>query len=57
MVRTLHIGVIARLALVMIIIVGVQKGKQPTSDRPDERKGQLERLRHEHLGDEVSLRK
>ena len=57
MVRTLHIGVIARLALVMIIIVGVQKGKQPTSDRPDERKGQLERLRHEHLGDAVPLRK
>ena len=56
-VRTLQIGVIAMLTLVMIVVVGVQEGKQPSSDRPAERKGQLERLRHEHLGDAVPLRK
>ena len=56
-VRTLLIGVIAMLALVMIVVVGVQEGKQPSSDRPAERKGQLERLRHEHLDDAVPLRK
>ena len=56
-VRTLLIGVIAMLALVMIVVLGVQEGKQPSSDRPAERKGQLERLRHEHLGDAVPLRK
>ena len=56
-VRTLLIGVIAMLTLVMIVVLGVQEGKQPSSDRPAERKGQLERLRHEHLGDAVPLRK
>ena len=56
-VRTLQIGVIAMLALVMIVVLGVQEGKQPSSDRPAEREGQLERLRHEHLGDAVPLRK
>ena len=56
-VRTLQIGVIAMLALVMIVVLGVQEGKQPNSDRPAERKEQLERLRHEHLGDAVPLRK
>ena len=56
-VRTLQIGVMAMLALVMIVVLGVQEGKQPSSDRPAERKGQLERLRHEHLGDAVPLRK
>ena len=55
--RTLQIGVISMLALVMIVVLGVQEGKQPSSDRPAERKGQLERLRHEHLGDAVPLRK
>ena len=56
-VRTLQIGVMAMLALVMVVVVGVQEGKQPSSDRPAERKGQLEHLRHEHLGDAVPLRK
>ena len=56
-VRTLLIGVIAMLALVMIVVVGVQEGKQPSSDRPAESKGQLERLSHEHLGDAVPLLK
>ena len=56
-VRTLLIGVIAMLALVMIVVLGAQEGKQPSSDRPAESKGQLERLRHEHLGDAVPLRK
>ena len=56
-VRTLQIGVIAMLTVVMIVVLGVQEGKQPSSDRPAERKGQLERLRHEHLGDAVPLRK
>jgi len=55
-VRTLLIGVIAMLALVMIVVVGVQEGKQRRSDRPAESKGQLERLRHEHLGEAVPLR-
>ena len=56
MVRTLQIGVIAMLALVMIVVVGVQEGKQRRSDQPAESKGQLERLRHEHLGEAVPLR-
>jgi len=55
-VRTLQIGVLAILALVMVVVVGVQEGKQPNSDRPAESKGQLERLRHEHLDDAVPLR-
>ena len=55
-VRTLQIGVMAMLALVMIVVVGVQEGKQPSSDRPAESKGQLERLRHEHLGEAEPLR-
>ena len=42
--RTLQIGVIVMLALVMIIVAGVKEGKQPSSDRPAESKGQLERL-------------
>lgn len=57
MVRTLQIGVIAMLALVVVVVVGVQEGKQPSSDRPAESKGQLKRLRHEHLDDAVPLRK
>ena len=57
MVRTLQIGVIAILALVVVVVVGVQEGKQPGSERPAESKGQLERLRHEHLDDAVPLRK
>ena len=56
-VRTLQIGVMAMLTLVMIVVLGVQEGKQPSNERPAERKGQLERLRHEHLGDAVPLRK
>ena len=55
--RTLQIGVIAMLALVVVVVVGVQEGKQPSSDRPAESKGQLKRLRHEHLDDAVPLRK
>ena len=55
--RTLQIGVISMLALVMIVVVGVQEGKQRSSDRPAESKGQLERLRHEHLGDAVPLQR
>ena len=57
MVRTLQIGVIAMLALVMIVVVGVQEGKQRRSDQPAESKGQLERMRNEHLDDAVPLRK
>ena len=57
MVRTLQIGVIAMLALVVVVVVGVQEGKLPSSERPAESKGQLERLRHEHLDDAVPLRK
>ncbi len=56
MVRTLHIGAIAMLALVVVVVVGVQEGKQPRSGRPAESKGQLERLRHEYLDDAVPLR-
>ena len=33
MVRTLQIGAIAMLALVVVVVVGVQEGKQPSSDR------------------------
>ncbi|KZR85811.1 hypothetical protein MITS9508_02798 [Synechococcus sp. MIT S9508] len=57
MVRILQIGMIAILALVMVVVVGVQEGKQPSSDRQSESKGQLARLRHEHLEDAVPLRK
>ena len=56
MVQTLQIGVIAMPALVVVIVVGVQEGKQPSIDRPAESKGQLERLRHEYLDDAVPLR-
>ncbi len=57
MLRTLQLGTIAVLALVTIVVVGVDQGRQPSSDRPAESKGQLERLRHEHLDDAVPLRK
>ena len=56
MVRILQIGRIAILALVVVVVAGVQEGKQPSSDRPAESKGQLERLRHEYLDDAVPLR-
>lgn len=55
--RTLQIGAIAVLALLFVVVLGVQESKQPSSDRPAESKGQLERLRHEHLDDAVPLRK
>ena len=57
MVQLLQIGMIAILALVMVVVTGVQEGKQPSSDRQSESKGQLARLRHEHLDDAVPLRK
>ena len=57
MVRTLQIEAIAMLALVVVVVVGVQEGKQPSSDRQSESKGQLARLRHQHLDDVVPLRK
>ena len=56
-VRTLQIGTIAVLSLVTVVVVGVHQGKQPSSERPVESKGQLERLKHEHLEDAVPLRK
>ena len=55
--RTLQIGAIAVLALITVVVVGVDQGKQPSSDRPAESKGQLERLREERLKDAVPLRK
>jgi len=39
MVRILQIGMIATLALVMVVVAGVQEGKQPSSDRQSESKG------------------
>ena len=57
MVRILQIGRIAILALVVVVVAGVQEGKQPSSDRQSESKGQLARLRHEHIDGAVPLRK
>ncbi|NOL47256.1 hypothetical protein SynMITS9220_01141 [Synechococcus sp. MIT S9220] len=57
MVQILQLGAIAVLALVTVVVVGVDQGKQRSSDRPAESKGQLERLREEHLEDSVPLRK
>ena len=55
--RTLQIGTLAVLALVSVVVVGVDQGRQRSIDRPAESKGQLERLRKEHLEDSVPLRK
>ncbi|KZR87895.1 hypothetical protein MITS9509_00695 [Synechococcus sp. MIT S9509] len=57
MVKTLQIGTLAVLALVTVVVLGVDQGRQPNSDRPAESKGQLERLRQEHLDDAVPLKK
>jgi len=57
MVQILQLGAIAVLALVTVVVVGVDQGKQRSSERPAESKGQLERLREEHLEDSVPLRK
>ena len=51
----LQTGAIAVLALVVFVVVGVDQGKQPGSKRPVESKGELERLREEHLEDAVPL--
>ena len=45
------------LALVAVVVVGVDQGKQSGSKRPVESKGELERLRGEHLEDAVPLRR
>ena len=55
--RTLQIGTIAVLALVSVVVVGVDQGRQRSIDRPTESKGQLERLRDEHLDKEVPLKR
>ena len=55
--RTLQIGTIAVLALVSVVVVGVDQGRQRSIDRPAESKGQLERLRDERLDKSVPLKK
>jgi len=54
--RTLQIRAIAILTLLTVVVVGIDQGKQPSSDRPAESKGQLERLKREYLEDAVPLR-
>lgn len=45
------------LALVAVVVVGVDQGRRPDSKRPVETKGELEELHKEHLEDSVPLRK
>ena len=47
--RTLLSATVAVLALVAVVAVGVQQGKEPSMDRPVDTKGELERLRNERL--------
>ena len=56
-VRTLQLGAIAVIALVIVVVVGIDQGRQRSIDRPAETKGQLERLRDERLDKAVPLKK
>ena len=56
-IRTLQIGTIAVLALVSVVMVGVDQGRQRSIDRPAESKGQLQRLRDERLDKAVPLKR
>tara|TARA_B100001121_G_C18544714_1_gene552418 strand:- start:392 stop:562 length:171 start_codon:yes stop_codon:yes gene_type:complete len=56
-VRTLQLGAIAVIALVVVVVVGIDQGRQRSIDRPAETKGQLERLRDERLDKAVPLKK
>ena len=47
--KTLLSATVAVLALVAVVAVGVQQGKEPSMDRPVDTKGELERLRNERL--------
>ena len=55
--RILQLGTIAVLALVSVVVVGVDQGRQRSIDRPAESKGQLERLRDERLDKAVPLKR
>ena len=57
MARILQLGTIAVLALVSVVVVGVDQGRQRSIDRPTESKGQLERLRDERLDKAVPLKR
>ena len=52
--RTLLSATVAVLALVAVVAVGVQQGKEPSMDRPVETRGELERLKKERLNQAAS---
>ena len=46
-VKTLQVGVLMVICLVVVVMVGVEQGKKPSMDRPTDTKGELERLKEE----------
>ena len=61
MLKSLQIGTDAVLLLVavavVVVVLGIQQGKQQTDVSPLETKDALQRLRQEHLEQAVPLRK
>ena len=46
-VKTFQVSFLVIICLIAVVMVGVEQGKEPSTDRPSDTKGELERLKEE----------